>query len=180
MNTFIIILLILAIAVPIRFIWLFSVYRMKKGKYIKSSVENNLSFITDFGLYRLDNEKRKFIYKDLSSNVTKIDFNEIVKIKYEYKHEPAWALEILTGAGAWIDNYAWHTVFLIMKNGNKIPLFIAGQYQRKEMIMCFVNFEKAVLQNCGMYKDISKYVQIFLDSFMADFKSIDINISLTR
>ncbi len=147
-----------------------------RGKLKFSEFENNHSFLSDFGLIRLDSDKRKFILKRLKGEIDGVDFSNVKGLYYEIDNSGA-ALLVLS-VGSVLDEYEWHVISLVTQDNKRIPIYIIGRYIPKGILMFVINFQKYILDSMGLIKDIQLECHAQLDKIILSFKQAGLDIKL--
>jgi hypothetical protein len=139
-------------------------YRIKKGSFrsVGSSREGGaIGFETDYGKFILSPSKDALFYDGKGGSGLKFPFSDIRRLASHHSDESSWLGEFVFGLDFWDlfksnrDTVQWRRLALEMNHGEQLPVFIAGQYVRREIFLgWWFNFEKDFLQRIGVLKPI--------------------------
>ncbi len=157
-------------------------YRIKKGMFKPSpGGQGRYRFRTDHGSFKIDREEKCL---GLSSGqvVEKIPFDEISHIEYQYGKASSLLAELYFDAPdplMQVDKIGWYVVVVVTTGGRKIPLFSAGQLERREFLWNRINeIEKAILESVGLVKNLDLYSGGVLEQIEMALKRAGATISL--
>jgi len=129
-------------------------YKIKQGKFKKSSTSNGFSYSTDFGFFNFDTTKKRLAFKDVILNkIINVDFSNIKKIYSEFNDQPLFKAKDVSKINS-MPNYfdCYFNIYLVIDKDNIIPIFTAHQYQ----ILMDGSVESVILKSLGKDKDVSK------------------------
>ena len=139
-------------------------YRIKKGKFrtVGSKGEGSaFGFETDYGNFILSPSKSALFYDGSGGSGMRFAFSEIKRVALLHSDESSLLGEFVFGLDLWDlfksnrDTVQWRMLALEMASGEKLPVFVAGQYVRREIFLgWWFNFEKDFLERIGVLKSI--------------------------
>ena len=134
-------------------------YRVKKGNFKRfgSSREGGaIGFETDLGRFILSPSKKALFYDGPGGSDLRFSFSEIERVAFHHSDDVSWLGEAVFGLDLWDvftsnrDSVQWHQLTLEMTGGTEVPVFVAGQYVRREIFLnWWFEFERDFLQKIG-------------------------------
>jgi hypothetical protein len=145
-------------------------YRVKKGKFriVTSSRDGGATgFETDYGRFILSPSKHALYSSGTSGSKLKFSLTRIRGVAFDYADEVSWLGEFVFGLDLWDllfsssrDSVQWQNLALEIEGGTALPVFIAGQYARREIFLnWWFTFERDLLQRIGVLQPIDDRVQ---------------------
>ena len=139
-------------------------YRIQKGTFkpVGSSQEGGaIGFETDLGRFIVSPSKKALFCEGRGASNLRFSFAEIEQVTFHRTDELTWLGEFVFGMDFWDlfpsnrDSVQWHLVTLKMRGGTKLPVFVAGQYVRREIFLnWWFNFERNFLERIGALASI--------------------------
>jgi hypothetical protein len=139
-------------------------YRVKKGKFTIAGSKREggaIGFETDYGKFVLSPTKSALFYDGKGGSGMKFAFSEIRRVASHHSDESSWVGEFVFGLDFWDlfkanrDTVQWRMLALEMTGGEQLPVFVAGQYVRREIFLgWWFNLERDILQNIGVLQPI--------------------------
>ena len=129
-------------------------YRIKKGTFrpVGSSREGGaIGFETDYGRFILSPSKEALFYDGKGGSGLKFAFTDIKRLTSRHSDESSWLGEFVFGLDFWDlfqsnrDTVQWRRLALEMNEGEQLPLFIAGQYVRREILVPHKNLCSTIM-----------------------------------
>ena len=164
MNEFVLMLAGAFVALIMNFAIKAILYRIKKGNFrpVASSREGGaIGFQTDYGKFILSPSKATLFYDGKGGSGMKFAFSEIQSLMPHHSDESSWLGEFVFGLDFWDmfksnrDTVQWRMLSLEMATGEQLPVFIAGQYVRREIFLgWWFNLERDLLERIGLLKGI--------------------------
>ncbi len=143
-------------------------YRIRKGtfKAVGSNREGGaIGFETDYGKFILSPSKETVFYDGKGGSGLKFAFKDIKRLASHHSDESSWLGEFVFGLDFWDlfqsnrDTMQWRRLALEMNDGEQLPVFIAGQYVRREIFLgWWFDLEKDILQKVGVLEPIEDRV----------------------
>jgi hypothetical protein len=154
--------------------------RIKKGIFVCETKGRNKQIIkTDYGTFMIDGHEKKVDWSTPNGKITSFAFDEIKGIKFSYDETSAFLTEyFLSDFGItdllskYEDKNTTYLISLVLNNQtsqmkyDKIPLFVAQQYEIRDMIPV----TPFLLQALSLYKDVGDYSRGVLDEIISKFE----------
>ena len=159
--------------------------QIRKGQFsIHGAATDLVEIRTDMGTFYLDSSSRALTVTALGQRGV-VPFEEIRALRYGYKTEPAWLTELAFGFDLWdlfshwTDQCEWYAISLVLTTGPEIPLYVAGQVERREPFLgWWYRILNGALQRVGIYEDVEGRSRAVLDEVLAAFASVGRQVRL--
>lgn len=168
-------LVIIGVALDYFFV---AVFRgLKRAKFlVTEDSDKTYSFLTDVGGFRIDRAERTLNYAVLGKRAT-VPLDDLKRLKFAYLDKSAFMSEVFFGfdvtdfLGPYQDINHWYEIHLETKNGDKIPLFTAGQYQPREFLLTwYITLQERILEQFGLFRDVHDYARRVVDEIKDGFR----------
>lgn len=188
------ILLIMSLSAWI--LWAKFLTRIKKGTYICEYIDSDKAgLITDYGCFTINGDDKKVYWEIPNGDKKSFDFDDIKGINFIYDESGAFLKEyffsdfgITDFFPAYRDKNTTYLVSLVLNNRlgfeekknstneDKIPFFIAQQYEIRDMIP----ITPFLLQITRLHKDVGDYSRSVLDHILLTFENSGKKMQLIR
>ena len=186
MSTFfcsIIVLVVLGIVLD--YFWTTLFRRVRKGKFkVVSDFEGAFQFETNFGQFRIDHKTQRMSVVSKQKRVS-FSLKDISALRYTYNDE--WALfnewlfgfdytDLLTN---YQDLIHWYTITIKTNDGQKIPVFVAGQWEPREFLFgWYIQLQENILSRFGLFREIDEHCSEVFEQIHYQLKKSGIEIPL--
>lgn len=138
-------------------------YRQKKGRFrVLQEDARRFRFVSNFGDITIDGPTRAVNIRAGKKGAT-IPFDQIHRLDYGMKTSTALAEEIWNGLDLWDltgmyrDVNNWFQLSAVLHGGQKVPLYVVGQYEPKEPFSeWWFELQRGMLRLVGLFKDVDK------------------------
>lgn len=169
------------------FIYVAFFRRLKKGKFnVIEDSPKSYTFQSNVGEFRIDRENRELRYA-ANPNRGSIPFGEISKIEYRLADNWAWIQELFFGFGVmdifgrYQDSDYWYTIYVVSKDGQRLPVFVAGQHKQREFLMTwYINLQQNILERLGLFRDVHDYSALMLDELRDAFADSELDLRMRQ
>lgn len=135
---------------------------------------------TSIGKFSFDKAGQE-LKMTLNDQPRTIPFQSITGLEFRLEESSANALEFLTGWSIWDfgkyrDRFLWCHVNLVTDDGVEVPIFVAGQYEKREAFLegLGVLAVRALLGFMGSYEDVHEYSRKIYHRIKADLQDLSI------
>jgi hypothetical protein len=126
-------------------------------------------FESDVGSFSILPKEGKLHYQ-LSGDAGTIDKADIRGLEYRANESFAVVQELFFGLDLtdllpqYRDTVDWLSLSVVTHGGRRVPLFVSGQYHRREFLMTwYIDLQSAVLERLGLLKDVEQQGRDVLD-----------------
>ncbi len=152
--------------------------RIRKGQFrIHRAATGAIEIQTDVGMFSVDPSAR-VLTVEVGGPRRAVSFNQIKALRYGYKTEPSWLTELAFGLDLWdlfprwTDQCEWYAISLVVNEGPEIPLYVAGQVERREPgLGWWYATLNVLLQRIGLHDDVAERSRAVLNGLLAAFAS---------
>ena len=164
------------LGIDLFFVGLFRAMRKGRFKVIRSSAKT-FGVRTNFGLFTIS-EARRTLAITKGSSIKSVLLADIIRLKYSQHESWAGFAEFFFGFDlpdlfpAYQDRVNWHTIKLVMRNGEEIPVFIAGEYEPREFLFgWYLDLQASALRGMGFLKtDVTAHAHSAIDILLAELR----------
>jgi hypothetical protein len=151
---------IAAIGVVIDTIWLAIFSVMPQGKFrVLVDSPSSFGFLTTLGGFAVDRGKRILSYT-LPGRRGTVPFTAIKGLEYRAQVKHAFLQELVFGLNLtdlltrYRDTVEWFSIAAVTVSEERIPLYLGGQYMRREFLMTwYINLQATLLEKLGILRD---------------------------
>ena len=157
--------------------------RLKKGRYkIHSNTADVFEFSTDVGGFSIDRANRVFRYATPAGrgsvsldSLEKLEFGLVTN--YALLQEIFFGFDILDFLPRYQDSDYWYSIAVRTREGEQIPVYIAGQYKQREFLMTwYINLQQRVLEALGLFVDVHDFSRAVVDSVSDAFEASGVEV----
>jgi len=138
-------------------------YRRKKGRFqVLQDDSRHFRFLSNFGDITIDGGSRSVTIVTRKNGAT-FSFDQIYGLDHGMKTSTALLEEIWNGLDLWDlmgmyrDVNLWFQLSVILQGGEKVPLYVVGQYEPKEPLSgWWFELQRGILRSLGLFKDADK------------------------
>ena len=151
-------------------------YRQKKGRFkVLQDDSRRFRFLSNFGDITLDGNTRTVAITSRKKALS-VPFDQIQRLDYRMESSTALVEEIWNGLDLWdlTETYRdvnnWFQLSVVLSNGQKIPLYVVGQYEPKELWSeWWFELQRSLLHMVGLFKDVDKTSLVVVKRVQAAF-----------
>ncbi|WP_372365984.1 hypothetical protein [Candidatus Uabimicrobium sp. HlEnr_7] len=156
-------------------------HRIRKGLFtiLPNSNTNIQSFQTNHAIVNIYNTEKKVYITPRKKDQIALHVDEIIGLEMRFEEKTSWYeilfdLQLTDLFKSNRDTVDWYYIYLQTSNQEKILLFSAGQYQRREFLMNFlINFSNNLLARFNLYRDLDSYKEDVITNIKDMFSKID-------
>ena len=177
------IVLVVAALILLDFLYVAFFRRLKKGRYrLYSDTPDLFEFSTDAGGFAIDRTRGEFRYATPEGRGS-VPLDSIEKLEFGLVRNYALLQEIFFGFDItdflprYQDSDYWYSIAARTVHGERIPLFIAGQYKQREFLLTwYINLQQRVLEALGVFVDVRDFSAAVVDDIQAAFRAADVEV----
>ena len=148
--------------------------RKRRGLFEVSRDDASAFLVTtDVGNLRIDRTRRRLVVER-----REVSFGDIQRLDYRWNMRRGTGEEwVLTDIGPWDllgryeDRVHWYEIAALMTSGERIPLYITGQYEPREPLMAWwFEWQLRVFARMGLYVDAEEHAREKLDVLLRVFR----------
>jgi len=124
------------------------------------------AFSTDFGVFRPNAAAGTLQVSGKDGRRLEVPFDRLRELRLESLEEPAFLAELALGFDLtdllrrYRDGWEWSTIILGLEGGPPLPVFVVGQYQRREFMMeWWYRLQRDILARLGLYREAGAYAR---------------------
>jgi hypothetical protein len=152
--------LVAILGIVIDLFWVAAFRLAPQGKF-KVSVNNpsSFSFLTKLGGFSIDRGKQALSFA-LVGRRGLLPLSEIKGLEYRAKAKVATLQELFLGFDladvlpSYQDTIDWYSISAVTSKQERIPIYLGGEYQRREFMMTwYIDLQAALLEKLGLGHD---------------------------
>lgn len=180
--TTVVLAIVAALAMDLLFVGLFRTMRKGRFKAIRSS-PGTFGARTDFGLFTI-NGARQTLAMTKGTSMKTVPLADVVRLKYSQHDSWAGFAEFFLGFdlpdffAPYQDRVNWHTIKLVLRGGEEVPVFVAGEYEPREFLFgWYLNLQASALRSMGFLTDVPVHAHACLDVLLAELRRGGANVA---
>jgi hypothetical protein len=164
----------IALAILVDTVWVALFRARPVGRFaVLRDGETQFSFTSNHGTFRIDRAAQVLVHEQ-GSRRGRIPFSEIKGIEYHVREGHAFVEELFFGFNAtdllaqYQDTVEWFSIAVVTSDGQRIPLYLSGQYSPREFFLgWYIELQAELLDRLGLLTDVEAQSRSALDLIQA-------------